>query len=476
MSGRVWSLSCLVLLGLAVSPAAAVERFRPPDFTEHQLPETTTPEPPAPFWDYLDLGVPCRRAGPGHAPGPGPPLAPRPVGALRDLAGWLGFRRDGLHLPDRGDPERRRGGGRSDLRRAVFGGGLLRPADPGCPVLRADVLCGGLPAGGGAGAGRRAPGAHAAVAGPLPWGFCPTLPGRGRGVCDHGGRRGPGPVRHLQVRPVRRLLPHERSATMLALGLGFLVLGLFVGRPYCRYLCPYGAILRLCSRVSKRHVRIPPEECIKCRLCEDACPYGAIREPTVEQSPRERLKGRRRLAVLLAVFPLVVAVGAVLGHFTGRGRFRGCTRGRPWPSWSPASPATCRRTSTRSRPSATPRRPPEELYAEARALHGQFGYAGAWLGGWVGLVIGVKLVYLSIRRRRDEYQPDRGNCVSCGRCFWYCPEEQVRLGLIEPWHSRPRLCKPQEQSRADIGCLKHSRGRLCRQSEWFVASHDTASP
>jgi formate hydrogenlyase subunit 6/NADH:ubiquinone oxidoreductase subunit I len=47
------------------------------------------------------------------------------------------------------------------------------------------------------------------------------------------------------------------------------------------------------------------------------------------------------------------------------------------------------------------------------------------------LVVGVKLIHLSIRRRRTEYQPDKANCVSCGRCFWYCPVEQLRLGLIQ---------------------------------------------
>ena len=36
-----------------------------------------------------------------------------------------------------------------------------------------------------------------------------------------------------------------------------------------------------CSRVAKWHVRIPPQKCIQCRLCEDACPYRAIREPSV---------------------------------------------------------------------------------------------------------------------------------------------------------------------------------------------------
>jgi ferredoxin len=49
----------------------------------------------------------------------------------------------------------------------------------------------------------------------------------------------------------------------------------------------------------------------------------------------------------------------------------------------------------------------------------------------MGLVIGAKLVHLSVRRRRAEFLPDRANCVSCGRCFWYCPSEQVRQGMIE---------------------------------------------
>jgi ferredoxin len=70
------------------------------------------------------------------------------------------------------------------------------------------------------------------------------------------------------------------------------------------------------------------------------------------------------------------------------------------------------------------------LYADALELRRRFNRAGALLGAWVGLVAGLKLTALCLRRRREDYQPDRSNCVSCGRCFWYCPGEQVRLGLI----------------------------------------------
>jgi ferredoxin len=61
----------------------------------------------------------------------------------------------------------------------------------------------------------------------------------------------------------------------------------------------------------------------------------------------------------------------------------------------------------------------------------QFRRFAALLGGWIGLVLAVKLLHLSVRRRRVDYHPDQSGCVSCGRCFLSCPVEQVRLGLIE---------------------------------------------
>ena len=63
---------------------------------------------------------------------------------------------------------------------------------------------------------------------------------------------------------------------IILLGLGFLALGVFVGRPYCRFLCPYGALLNLCSRVASKRVSTTPDECIVCGLCRDACPFDAI--------------------------------------------------------------------------------------------------------------------------------------------------------------------------------------------------------
>ena len=91
---------------------------------------------------------------------------------------------------------------------------------------------------------------------------------------------------------------------MMLIGAGLLVLGMFIGRPYCRYLCPYGAILSLLSRISWRGVTITPDKELDCGLCAASCPYGAIKDLRAEKSsclfcarcfdtcPRHRVRGR----------------------------------------------------------------------------------------------------------------------------------------------------------------------------------------
>ncbi|MHB1034798.1 MAG: 4Fe-4S binding protein [Pirellulales bacterium] len=220
------------------------------------------------------------------------------------------------------------------------------------------------------------------------------------------------------------------SIYMLVLGVAFLLLGLFVGRPYCRFLCPYGAILRLLSKASKWHVSVPPEQCIQCRLCEEACPYGAIQMSTPEQPARDRGPGKRRLAILLVVLPLLVVGGGWVGRSLGVPMSKThATVQLAERVWQEDQRLVTGRTEA-SAAFRNTSRPAEQLFDEALDLQKRFTLAGLALGAWVGLVLGVKLIHLSIHRRRTEYEADRTGCVSCGRCFEYCPHEQARLEQI----------------------------------------------
>ena len=50
----------------------------------------------------------------------------------------------------------------------------------------------------------------------------------------------------------------RKTATlpMLLTGMGVLLVGTVIARPYCRYFCPYGVLLEICSRISWKPVEI----------------------------------------------------------------------------------------------------------------------------------------------------------------------------------------------------------------------------
>ena len=228
------------------------------------------------------------------------------------------------------------------------------------------------------------------------------------------------------------------SLGMLVLGGVFLLTGVFVGRPYCRFLCPYGAVLGLVSRLSKWRATITPDRCVQCRLCEGSCPFGASEKPAEKLLPGGREEGRKRLGLLLALLPVLVVLGVWIGGGVGGPLSRTHTTVQLAERVRQEDAGQFAEYSDASRAFRDTGRPVEELYDDSRAIRRRFVVGGYYLGAWIGLVIACKLISLSVFRKRTDHEPDRARCLACGRCFEYCPIEKRRLKEQGPAESIQR--------------------------------------
>lgn len=241
------------------------------------------------------------------------------------------------------------------------------------------------------------------------------------------------------------------SGTMFMLGLGgvFLVTGIFVARPYCRWLCPYGVLMSWIAPGAVWRPRIDPVGCIQCQLCRDGCPINAIDLPSIppagtaagsgttaawnEKSRRsgvEPRRDRRRMAVLLLALPLLVLIGMLLGHWLAPtfarthedvrlsdrlmaedvGRVEGLTD---------ATAAFRSRGESRS-----------ALAAQVERIESGFRLGTPLLGAFLGLALAGKLIQNARRHRRDEFVIHQPRCVACARCFALCPHHPGNEAML----------------------------------------------
>jgi polyferredoxin len=79
---------------------------------------------------------------------------------------------------------------------------------------------------------------------------------------------------YWQFDPFRTIFVQE-TTTIGALLLAAVIAGaFFVERPFCRYICPIGALLNISSRLGFFKITHNEEECNHCSLCSKACPVG----------------------------------------------------------------------------------------------------------------------------------------------------------------------------------------------------------
>jgi NosR/NirI family nitrous oxide reductase transcriptional regulator len=211
--------------------------------------------------------------------------------------------------------------------------------------------------------------------------------------------------------------------TMVIFGSLLLLSGIFVNRPYCRYLCPYGVLQNIFSRFANRHLTITPAECINCRLCEECCPYDAIIPSDMLQPTEQPEVSRKRFLLYFLMIPVMAAAGAVILYDLAPSlsivnsnvrlaREIRLEKQKGTPAISKAAVAFKESGKTEN-----------ELFNEELEIISRFKKGAPWAGIFLGLSLGIGLFGLTIRNIRTEYKPHQGRCFSCGKCFKYCPVE-----------------------------------------------------
>ncbi len=203
-----------------------------------------------------------------------------------------------------------------------------------------------------------------------------------------------------------------------------LVMSIFTGRPFCRFLCPYGALLSLFSSVSIWKIKITEKTCVNCQLCHNSCPVDAVLPPYQNNNTEARYDGVIRVLKYAVGLPLLMVLGALLMRMSSANLSYANKEVRLYELVQIQEAHPDNEMLPEVEAFYAQGRTVEELQQSNDAVQADFRFYGTIVGALIGLVIGLKLINLSVRRTRKEYEIDHKNCVSCGKCFSYCPQNK----------------------------------------------------
>lgn len=209
---------------------------------------------------------------------------------------------------------------------------------------------------------------------------------------------------------------------VMGFGVVLLVMSVFIGRPFCRFLCPYGALLSVFSSLSWKRLEITGRGCINCALCSVSCPVDAIRAPQSSRTKEERTRGVQRVILFAVLLPVLTVAGALLVGSQSEALslahkdvylYELLLRQEASPELDvPLEVETFHALGGDV----------EALRARVDDVRSDYVLYAHLAGALIGFVVGFKLLKLSLKRGRRTYEIDMARCTACGRCFNYCPQ------------------------------------------------------
>ena len=216
---------------------------------------------------------------------------------------------------------------------------------------------------------------------------------------------------------------------MISFGIVLLVMSIFIGRPFCQFLCPYGALLSVFSALSWKKLEITDKGCINCALCSKSCPVDAIRAPQQSKTKEARTKGVRRIIFFAILLPVLTLAGALLVGSQSESLslahkdvylYEQLLQQQAHPDMEESLEVETFHALGGNI---------DELKAQVDKIREDYHFYAYLIGALIGFVIGFKLLKLSLKRSRQTYEISLARCTMCGKCFNYCPQNLKRKDI-----------------------------------------------
>ncbi|MBQ0024008.1 MAG: 4Fe-4S binding protein [Prevotellaceae bacterium] len=214
---------------------------------------------------------------------------------------------------------------------------------------------------------------------------------------------------------------------MIVFGITLLLLSMVVARPFCQFLCPYGALLSIFGKFAIKKMEVTRKGCINCTLCHNSCPVDALRPPYANKQKEERSAGVKRLIMYFLILPIITAACSFLVGLNSENLSRANKDVHLYDmiqaqEENPDMEMPMEVVAFHELGNSV-----DELAAKVDDIQKQFSIYSYIVGALIGFVIGIKLINLSVKRTRKTYEIDYSACVACGKCFDYCPQNMSPL-------------------------------------------------
>jgi ferredoxin len=159
-------------------------------------------------------------------------------------------------------------------------------------------------------------------------------------------------------------------------------------------------------------------------LCANSCPFDAIDFPTNEKEVIKSGLGPKRFITYALLIPLWIAAGVFVGSKSST--FLAKANSDVYLAALLISQPELKNDPDNIdiQTFLAAGKSMETLVAEAKIIQDKFYIGSMIAGGFLGLVIGMTLLNTVVFRKRQDYEPHKGNCFSCARCIDFCPVEK----------------------------------------------------